>query len=310
MSDLKSPRLPQPLGTLPADTPRSVFLTFCVLLEQELVYRKQKGLDPGKLLGYYNNLFDSQGRSLPVGINGYGQRLFPALREMFLPPRPRRILDAGSGYGTESYLFSLLGHSVTGVELVGERAELAKSRLDFFASRCDFVPEIEFVNAHILRFLEKTPRFDIIWAMEAVSHIYPQEEFFRISFDRLNPGGTLIVSDPNRLNPLAWLRAVKIRGSIRHEPHQRFEDPETGIPTDYGQEQIYTLLGVKKELRRAGFHLKCLDVSGFMGSSLLPAPVLRGSGTSSLLRAWQIVCRALPGIRRLGSIYTIVAEKQ
>jgi len=310
MPSSKNRCLRYPLGTSTGDTPQSAFHTFSVLLEQELAFRKQLGLEWEELLLYYRNLFDSQGKSIPVGINGYGQRLFPALGEMFKLERPCRILDAGSGYGTESYLFSLLGHVVTGVELVTERVDLARSRLDFFTSRCEFVLDIKFINAHILSFLENSPPFDVIWGMEAISHIYPQQDFFRLVRNRLNSGGKLIISDPNCLNPLAWLRAVKIRGSIRHKPHRRFKDPETDAPTDYGQEQIYTLPGIKKQLKQAGFHLQSIEMSGFMGSSFLPDRMLKERKAAPLLQAWQDICRALPGIRGLGSIYTIVAEKR
>jgi SAM-dependent methyltransferase len=309
MSEPGALRIPHPLGFDPDTTPDSVFRRFSSLLELEFCFRNDHGLDIERLMSYYNNLFDSQGRLLQVGFSGYGQRLFPAVAEMIRPERPFRVLDAGSGYGTESYLFALMGHTVTGVELVSERADLARSRLGFFVSRCDFSLQIEFINAHIFRFLEKAPPFDMIWAMEAISHIFPQEGFFRLAYEKLNPGGKFIISDPNSLNPLAWLRAAKIRGSFRHTPHQRFDDPETGIPTDYGQEQILSLPAIKKKLGHAGFHLKTLDISGFMGSSFLPKGVLRQKAAAGLLHLWQKTWRATPGLRRLGSIYTIVAEK-
>jgi 2-polyprenyl-3-methyl-5-hydroxy-6-metoxy-1,4-benzoquinol methylase len=309
MNNTESQHLLQPLGTEPGGTALTVFRRFISLLEQELCFRKEKGQEKERLQGYYNNLFDRQGRMMPVGSHGYGQRLYPALAEMIGEERTFRILDDGSGYGTESILFALMGHAVTGVELVEERTELAQSRLSFFASCCDFPLQIEFINAHIFRFFEKSPPFDIIWAMEAVSHIFPQEDFFKFAWNKLKPGGKLIISDPNRLNPLAWLRAARIRGSFRHKPHQRFSDPETRTATDYGQEQILTLRTVHKKLEQAGFRLKRQDISGFMGSTFLPNTLLRQPLAAELLHLWQNICRSLPGIRRLGSIYTIVAEK-
>ncbi len=309
MPSLKQPHILQPLGTHSDDTPKGIVYRFCSLLEEELYVRNEIGLDADRLQTYYRNFFDNQGRLLPVGVNGYAQRLSAALAEMSVGERALRILDAGSGYGTESYLMAVMGHKVTGVELVAERADLARSRLSYFASYCDFSLRLEFINAHIFRFLEKAPSFDIIWAMEAVSHIYPQADFFKLAFEKLSPGGKLIISDPNRLNPLAWLRAAKIRGSFRHRPHQRFEDPETGAPTEYGQEQIFTLAAIQNQLKQAGFRVKSLDISGFMGSSFLPDLVLRQPAAAGVLQLWQKTCRAVPGFRRMGSIYTIVAEK-
>ncbi|MDW7760459.1 MAG: class I SAM-dependent methyltransferase [Acidobacteriota bacterium] len=282
---------------------------FCSLLQGEVSFRKDRGLDVVSLKSYYGNLLDAEGRPIPTGVFGYGRRLDPVIHELIRSEPPLEILDAGSGYGTESLFFSLFGHNVTGIELVPERTALALSRIPYFASVCRFPLRVRFRNANILRFLEKSEPFSLIWAMEAVSHIYPEEKFLRLAYEKLRPGGKLIISDPNNLNPLAWLRSVRIRGSVRPSTHTRFHDPETGEPVDYGQELTFTVFSIARRLRAAGFRIREAEMSGFMGSSFLPSVWLSGGNAFRFLQAWQNAASRLPGLRRLGSIFTVVAVK-
>jgi SAM-dependent methyltransferase len=199
---------------------------------------------------------------------------------------------------------------VWGVELVSERAEFARSRVDYYQKAAGRPLDIRFINAHIFRFLETAPSFDIIWAMEAISHIFPPEKFFRLCHDRLADGGKLIISDPNPLNPVALLRSIRIRGSVRHRPHRKFADPETGEPTDYGQEQIVTLTRLRRALRTAGFETEAADITGFMGSSFLPESIRTSPAASERLVRFQNTMKHVPGLRAFGSVYTIVAVKK
>jgi SAM-dependent methyltransferase len=290
-------------------TSEALVRLFSELMREELVHRLDSGLDADSLRSYYQNLFGDDGRVIPLGARGYAQRLIPALDHLRATAHGSSVLDAGCGYGSESLLFAMLGKSVVGVELVPVRLELARSRVAFFRSVCDFGLDVQFVNANILRFLRSGRTFDVIWAMEAVSHIYPPEDFFRMARDALRPGGRLIVSDPNRLNPLAWARSIKIRGSVRHIPHRRFEDPETGRPVDYGQEKVFSVFQLKRHLARAGYAVEESHVSGFLGTSVLPASFVRTQRAFRLLSRMQAVARRTPVVRNLGTNYVVVARR-
>jgi SAM-dependent methyltransferase len=267
-------------------------------------------MDTGLLRSYYHNLFVNEDLLIPLGVLGYAQRLHLALECLRALPDTATILDTGSGYGTESLLFALLGKQVVGVELVSERAALARSRIPFFRSVADGPLNIRFENANVFRFFEESDPCDVIWAMEAISHIYPPESFFRVALEKLKPGGRLIVSDPNSLNLLAWLRSVRIRGSVRHAPHRRFRDPETDVPVDYGQEQVFSVFRLKMLLASVGFRVRRTDVSGFLCTSILPQVVVTSRIGYVLLSRVQQIARATPVIRGLGSVYTVVAEKR
>ena len=258
---------------------------------------------------YYKNFLSDNGSIIPLGALGYAQRLTPILDKIKESPGVSRILDAGSGYGTESMLFGFLANKVIGVELVSERAEIARSRLPFFRAINRLPLNVEFVNANIFKYLKIPESFGIIWAMEAISHIYPLETFLDLAFERLTRGGKLIISDPNSINPLAWLRSVKIRGSLTHTTHKRFRDPETHAFVDYGQEKILPYTSLRQLLIDKGFEIETTQVSGFLCSSFLPESFRTNVEICRILTRFQRMLMKTPIIRSLGSIYTIVASK-
>lgn len=285
-----------------------IFL-FGHLMEKEIIYRKEKGLGEQFLKTYYKNLFKKKDYLLSASAYAYGMRLRPILNELKNFEGSAKVLDAGCGYGTESLLFSILGHEVIGVDLVLERIEIARSRKDFFQLFFNFPLNLKFINANIFNFLKENYSFDFIWVMEAISHIFPEKKFLCLAYDRLKKGGKLIITDPNSLNPMAWIRSVKIRGSIIHRPHQKFKDPETGKPVDYGQEKIFSVLSLKKLLIKIGFDIEAIDMNGFMGTTYLPDFILNKKFICNLLINWQKMIKKTPGLRLFGSIYTIVAKK-
>lgn len=283
---------------------------FCCLLGEELKYQKEKVQDYLAIQSYYKNLFHEGDRLLSVGVLGYADNLLTMVDEISKLPRPVRILDAGCGYGTESLLFSILGCEVTGIDLVPERIDIARRRVKFYQERFDFPLPVRFIPSNIFRFLDKSDTFDIIWVMQAISHIYPAQRFLRAAHRRLKDGGKLIITDPNLLNPISLLRAIRIRGSFRHVTHSRFRDPDSGRPVEYGQEKIFSVLHMKKIMTRTGFRVEKIDMLGFMGSTFLPGPLLEKEGVSRALFKFQAVLRRAPLIRLFGSIYVIVASKQ
>ncbi len=280
------------------------------LLERELAHRRAKGLDESALRRYYGGILDEDGRPMPLAAYAYVQRLWPLIEVLKALPAPLRVLDAGCGYGTESYLMALMGHDVTGVELVPERAGVARSRQEFFAAQSEREIKVSFVTANVFGFLQQPARFDVIWLMEAISHIHPPEPFLELAGRALTGGGFLVVSDPNRRNPLAAWRSIRIRGSLAHRPHTRFRDPQTGLPVEYGQERIVSPQVLSRALERSGFSVLSVGMSGFMATTVLPRAVLRSALAQRLLRRLAGFAGRLPLLCGLGSIYTVVAAKR
>ncbi len=289
-------------------TAAEAIASFFGLVRGELARHDPAGPVLPELRRYLAPQFRPDGEIRPLGLAGYSARLRPVVEAILAAPPGLKILDAGSGYGTESLLFAGLGAEVTAVELVRERHDLARARLEKFRGPDGAPVRIAFVNANIFRFLESAPRFDLIWALEAVSHIYPPEGFLALAREKLAPDGILALSDPNRANPVAWLRAVRIRGSIRHTPHRDFTDPELGTPVDYGREQIRSVGGMKRLLEKAGYRVVRTDVAGYLASTLFPEARRERRAAVALSLAFQRAAGRIPGLRRLGANYTILAR--
>jgi len=289
---------------------QSTVFAFCRLLEKEFAFRTERGLNSDRLTSYYDHMFTRDGVLIPITVLGYSARLVPAIRVLRSTPGRARILNAGCGYGTESILFSMFGSEVVGVDLRAQNIDLARTRMEFFQSIASGPLDVTFLNANVLRLLNRSGRFDMIWAKDAVSHICPPEEFLRLAYDKLNTKGKLVISDSNILSPPAWWRGAMIRGSFRRRPQTKYyNDPETGTPVEFGRERIFSVFGFQKALARDGFGIDKTYISGFMGTSWLPKRLLTCSGAFGLLSAFERMAANTPGLRFLGSLYTIVASK-
>jgi SAM-dependent methyltransferase len=288
---------------------QNIVLDFCGRFGEELAERTAGGLETDFLRSYYATLFGRDGRPLGLAVRGYTERLKLVLNELRRRPDGARLIDAGCGYGTESLLFAGLGADVTGVELRADLTDRARSRIDFHRAAAGSRFRLQFENAHVLRYLRNAEPADIIWAMESVSHIYPPEEFLALAFDRLRHGGALIVADPNTLNPYAWLSGIKIRGAIRHTPKRVFTDPWSGEPVDYGQENRFSVGAMKNKMAAAGFEIRAVHMSGFLGSTLWPEALAARPSFVGLMTGFQSAIRKIPPLTRLGANYTILAVK-
>lgn len=291
------------------DTPSSAGDFLGTLLGAELEHPSTGEAERVRLRSYYASMLGHDGRLLPLAAQAYARRLWPLFEILADSSAPLTVLDAGCGNGTEAYLMALLGHRVVGVELVADRAEVARSRRTFFESCSGVDIAVSFETANVFHYLQSARRFDVIWSMESISHIYPPERFLQLAHEALVPGGRLIISDPNRRNPVALWRSIKLRGSLKHRPHTRFSDPETGEPVEYGQEMITSPRAMARAVRRAGLEVVSVVMGGFMGTTLLPRKLLDTAWARRLaLRAASVAPR-LPLVRDLGSLYTLVAVK-
>lgn len=284
-------------------------LTFCDLLREELDDRETHGLETQAVRHYYRKLFQPDHSLDPIGNYGYASRLTPALSALREMKLPLRLLDAGCGYGSESLLFALAGASVTGVELVSDRVELARSRRNFYQDRLSSEISVEFVNADVKRFLQEAGQFDIIWIMEAVSHIHPLEDFLLLAKQHLSPGGLLITSDPNALNPLAMYRALRIRGTLRYPLRVKGQDHATGQPVYEAVERIFSVSGYTCLLATAGFTVRQVSMSGFLGASFIPSSLHASKPVLRVLTSFQDVLRSIPILKLMGTVYTVVAQR-
>jgi hypothetical protein len=142
-----------------------------------------------------------------------------------------------------------------------------------------------------------------------MQHLSP-EAFLTPAYQKLHNSGLFAVSDPNKANPWAFVRSARIPGGLRHAPHQKLHDPEKGAPVDYGQENMFTAPDFKRKLEVAGFLVKSVGYSGFMGTSFFPEKALRKKNLSRFLVLVETAVRKIPLVKSLGSIYTAIAVKE
>jgi len=171
------------------------------------------------------------------------------------------ILDAGCGLGSESILCGILGAEVTGVDLIELWLNTAKSRLQFYEG---LLGRMLPVDLRAKSAFDVEGSFDIIWAMESISHIDPAENFLAFAHDHLKKGGKLIISDANKFNPRTYWktrRAAQKAGGL----HGSIRNPETGEMVPMANERVFTVFSIKKLLLNNGF-----VIESFHNSALLP----------------------------------------
>jgi SAM-dependent methyltransferase len=280
---------------------------FCRWLAAEFFDRTARAMDCSYLALKYQGKLFSGGQLRPVMVAGYAARLAPVISALRAKGRPR-ILDAGSGCGSEAILFGLLGADVTGVDVVSFRTEYARSRLPFYRDLGAGELKVRFVNENVLKFLGSSDCYDIIWANEAISHIHPAEAFLQRSLASLKPGGFLVISDSNGLNPLARYRASRIRGASGWYVHRQFRLMDLAAHDEVAEERLFSVTALKRKLEQAGFVVQRTDMHGFLGSSLLPMRWHSSPRLAAPLVLFQKIMKKLPLLCLLGSGMTITAS--
>ena len=132
-------------------------------------------------------------------------------------PKRAKILDVGCGLGGSSmYLANHLGAEVVGITLSRVQVDMASKKVTEGG-----VKNVEFfvMDAENMKFPSGT-LFDVIWAIESISHFPHKEEFFRDAVALLKPGGKFILAD--------WFQSE----GIKHEEREKFIEPiERGMLT-------------------------------------------------------------------------------
>ena len=98
-----------------------------------------------------------------------------------------RILDVGCGLGGAAiYLNKVLGAKVTGITISSTQIEMAKELVRHSGAEV----RLMLMDAEAL---EMDERFDVVWSVEAISHLNEKARCF-VSIQRLlQPGGTLVI---------------------------------------------------------------------------------------------------------------------
>ena len=134
-----------------------------------------------------------------------------------------RILDVGCGLGgTAIYLNKVLRADVLGLTISPAQIEIGNDLVKESGADVRLV----LMDAENLKI---DGRFDIVWSVEAISHLNKRADFFRAAARLLNPGGKLVIAD--------WLRSDKLSAAEERKYIAPIERamlvPRLGSPTDY-----------------------------------------------------------------------------
>lgn len=170
--------------------------------------------------------------------------------------RGLRLLEIGSGCGSESLWFALHGAQVTGLDLKAERISVARKRLEVLARAAKQEIPCDFRQASLFD-LDKDYCFDVVWMEQAFHHLEPRDAAIDRIVELLRPGAHLVVSEANALNPLLQVQLLLRRG---FRTISSYEDEE-GRVHPYGNERIISAGGLRDAFARRG--IGCLSIRHF-----------------------------------------------
>ena len=215
------------------------------------------------------------------------------------------ILDCGSGWGTQAILFAMLGAKVIGVELLESRVDIANARLEWYREQTGQDLDVQFIARNVFPVLKEHP-CRIVWVCQAISHIHPAEDFLDGLHDAMPPGGEIIISDANWLDPRRRVQLYRqywrVHKKLKWYTHSRNCDPVTGEAVEMAEERMFSPRGLAKLMRGSGFEVLSTRTSGFV-------PVFRlscGGGCPAILRTLDSIDGILSHVPGLGSMGTFL----
>jgi SAM-dependent methyltransferase len=150
--------------------------------------------------------------------------------------RRARVLEVGSGLGSNCLWAALNGAAVTGVEVMAWETEVASRRQRHLEAALDRQLDCRFRRTNVLDF-DDSDGFDIVFMQEAFHHIEPRAQAVVHLASLVRPGGRLVLQESNAWNPLIQARLLRRRGL---EVVREAREPLTGQPYALGVERIIT----------------------------------------------------------------------
>ncbi len=254
------------------------------------------------LKAYYHNLVQHPSR-VPYYRHNWVRRMTGIAAEILTSDRDLEILDAGCGAGTEALFLASLraGVRVSAFDCHWPSLRTAQKRKAYYENLLNRQLQVSFHNGDVLS-ISSDKTFDLVWAMEAISHIHPAQTFFERLPQLVRRGGLIGISDSNRLNPVMLLTVFRLRrkglyllDTVLHE---------TGQVVKIAQEFLLTPRAAERKLISLGFRIKARSLGGFFPPIVGDLPLIAGR-----LNGLENVCQKIPGLAALGGIYTFVAEK-
>lgn len=166
-----------------------------------------------------------------------------------------KVLEIGCGLGTESLWFALLGASVTALDVRADRVAGARARQKVLEAALGRSLDCTFATTPVLEL--PMASYDLVWLEQTFHHLEPRADVVPYLAGQVAPGGHLVISEANALNPLLQLELLWRRGLPR-VAEQRTED---GRSVFYGVERVTTAGTLCRAFAREG--ISCLSLRRF-----------------------------------------------
>ena len=224
----------------------SAFLAATDISEFLNVWLSNKTLD-GEAAQTFANYYSSYTRSFSPRMRRlYTRQICEAERVLERVPSAS-ILEVGCGLGTESLWLALKGGDVQAVDVRQDRIDAANARQRVLETEIGRPLTCAFSCGSFLK-LEDEESFDLIWMEQAFHHLEPRQDVVKRTARLLKPGGYLVISEANALNPLLQLELFIRRGFPRVTTHQ---GPD-GTCHAYGVERITSARILARTFERVG----------------------------------------------------------
>lgn len=173
------------------------------------------------------------------------------MMEQFMDSPPKSFVEIGCGLGTWVVFAKLCGAiSSVGIDFHPPRMAVAQKLASLLPKNIS--DGIDFRFGNILETQFDAP-VDVFYLKATIHHLLPLDEIFDYMFEKLAPGGRVIVHDPNGLHPLAQYRAYQDRG---FNIIQTVTNAQTGEEMAIAEENFFTFPGILYRFKRHGFILE------------------------------------------------------
>jgi SAM-dependent methyltransferase len=227
------------------------------------------------------------------------------------------VLDAGCGFGSESFLFAALGAKVLAVDISPDQIAIAGKRKLYFEKEIfNRKLDINFIVADLNRSVPDVKGLSLTWIASVLAALSHQEEFLNKVYDATQEGGRVMVTDMNLQNPLflfrEWQRRQRakpkspdfarqadFRGMVQRKGRRGARFFPLKSQGEFDDAQFFTAGSLAALLRQVGFQVAQPSFSGFVPPQIYP----------SLLTPLELFLSRVPILKNFGYFYIITGIK-